>query len=155
MTRKAICTRNAAGIRTASLALALCFVFAAPVHALTETTVAKWKACVQAQIERDKEMSARSDKYAKVQKKLQNANDYRGLCLFGRKTGIPSFRRDIKTFKSMLSDFCSHPVRILDGTPNYHKGVGEIVGRELQGTIEILERYKKEVAANCAKAGID
>lgn len=155
MNIKATCAHKAINTWWASLALVSVIALAPPAHALTETTVAEWKACVEAQIKLDKEMSARSDKHAKVQRKLQDANDYRGLCLFGRKTGIPSFRQNINTFKRMLSDFCSHPARIVDGTPNYHKGVGEIVRKELSGTVEILEGYKKEVAVNCAKAGID
>lgn len=126
-----------------------------PAYALRETTVAEWKACVDAQISVDKQISTKNAKYAKVHRKLEETKDFRGLCLFAKKTGIPSFREDIKNFKRMLSDFCSHPTRIVDGEPSYHAGVGKIVQNELDRTVEILEDYKKQAAANCAKAGID
>lgn len=129
--------------------------FAGSAHALRETTVAEFKACVQAQIAVDEQLSAKHAKHDKVQRTLEEKKDYRGLCLFANKTGIPSFREDIQTFKRMLSDFCSHPVRLVDGKPNYHAGVGHIVQRELDQTVEILEGYKKSSQENCAKAGIE
>jgi hypothetical protein len=144
-----------AKILTTAIAAVSFIALSSSAFALQETTVADWKACVDAQIVLDNEMSARSDKYGKVQRKLEDANDYRRLCLFGRKTGIPNFQRNIKIMKGMLSDFCSHPATIVDATQKYHKGVGEIVRKELTQTVNILEAYKKEVAVNCAKAGID